>query len=209
MTGLTSKQQRLFEAIERYTATHGCPPSYRELMRELGYVSTASIYRFVKALKEKGYIENTPRSWRNVVAKSSRHVDGQVVEIEVIGRVSRHRPPELFAKTYLITIPNHMVSPEMHVYGLSIQDASFLDEHILPGDLILVEPTDAAESGELVLASTHITIIGHYYDEGNSIRFRSSPYAPSNAVASTVTKVDETQIWGVIIGILRSFIPKQ
>jgi repressor LexA len=209
MTVLTTKQQRLLEAIERYSIEHGHPPSYRELMTELGYVSTASIYRFVKALKEKGYIEKTPRSWRNTIAKSSRQVNGQVIEIEVIGRISRHRPPELFARTYLVTIPNHMVSQEMHVYGLSIQDASFLDEHILPGDLILVEPTDAVENGELVLASTHITIIGHYYEEGNSIRFRSSPYAPSSAVASTITKTDETQVWGVIIGVLRSFIPKQ
>lgn len=209
MTTLTTKQRRILEVIDRFIADRGHPPSYRELMAELGYVSTASIYRFVKALKEKGYLEDTPRSWRNIVTKSMRRGEGQIVEIEVIGRISRHRSPELFTKTTFIAIPNHMVSPDTHVYGLTIQDASFLDEHILPGDLILVEPADSIENGELVLASTQTTIIGHFYDEGASIRFRSSPYAPSNATYSTVTRTEETQVWGVIVGILRSFIPKE
>ncbi len=209
MTTLTQKQRRILELIDRFQAERGHPPSYRELMAELGYVSTASVYRFVKALKEKGYLEQTPRSWRNIVTKTTRRTEGHVVEIEVIGRISRHRPPELFPKTSFLTIPNHMISPDTNVYGLTIQDASFLEEHILPGDLILVEPTDGIENGELVLASTQTTIIGHYYDEGSSIRFRSSPYAPNHATYSRVTRAEETQVWGVIIGILRSFIPKE
>ena len=209
MSTLTTKQHRVFDAIEKYTTTHGHPPSYRELMVELGYQSTGSIYRFVKALKTKGALEETPRSWRNVKPTRSLRHEGNVLEVEVIGQVSRQHPPELFAKTSLVTVPSHLVSQHAPVYGLVIQDASFLDEHLLPGELILVEPADSIEPGELVLASTHHTIIGHYFDEGATLRFRSSPYAPSGALASIAAPTDDTQVWGVIVGCIRSFGPQK
>jgi repressor LexA len=209
MQPLTPKQHRLFEAIEAYTSTHGHPPSYRELMETLGYQSTGSIYRFVKALKEKGALESSPRSWRNVRPTTKRLKDDFIVDVEVIGQISRQRPPELFAKTSTMSVPTHLVGQSTSVYGLLIQDASFLDEHLLPGDLILVEPADTIEPGELVLASTHQSIIGHFYDEESVFRFRSSPYAPSGAIASITTPANDTQVWGVIIGLMRSLSTSQ
>jgi SOS-response transcriptional repressor LexA len=207
MPTLTSKQHRVFEAIEKFTSTHGHPPSYRELMTELGYQSTGSIYRFVKALKTKGALEKTPRSWRNVKPTKTRQHEGTVIEVEVIGQISRQHPPELFTKTSLVSIPTHLVSQHAPVYGLVIQDASFLDEHLLPGDLILVEPADTIEPGELVLASTHHSIIGHFFDEGTTLRFHSSPYAPSGTISSISAPADDTQVWGVIVALIRSFGP--
>ena len=204
MPTLTQKQHRVFDAIEAFTTAHGHPPSYRELMQALGYQSTGSIYRFVKALKEKGALESSPRSWRNVRPAKTRTLNSTVAAVEVIGQVCRQRPPELFATSSTMEVPTHLVSQSSSVYGLLIQDASFLDEHLLPGDLILVEPADTVEPGELVLASTHQSIVGHFYDEGAMFRFRSSPYAPSGAASSLTTPAAETQIWGVIIGVIRS-----
>lgn len=201
---LTQKQHRIFDAIEKLTSMHGHSPSYRELMAELGYQSTGSIYRFVKALKKKGVLENTPRSWRNAIPAKSVRQEGAVVDVEIIGQISRQHPPELFPQASSASVPAHLVSQDASVYGLLIQDASFLDEHLLPGDLVLVEPADTIEPGELVLASTHQSIIGHYFEEGETLRFRASPYAPSSALASVCVPADETQVWGVIVGLIRS-----
>ena len=151
MTSLTSKQHRVLDAIEKHTATHGHPPSYRELMTELGYQSTGSIYRFVKALQSKGALEKTPRSWRNAKPARAARNEGSTLDVEVIGQISRQHPPALFPKTTSVVVPSHLVSQHGPVYGLVIQDASFLDEHLLPGDLILVEPADTIEPGELSL----------------------------------------------------------
>ena len=173
-------------------------------MKELGYQSTGSIYRFIKALKEKGALEGSPRSWRNIHPKKTRRKDDNVVDVEVIGQISRQHPPELFAKTSTISVPTHLICNSTSVYGLLIQDASFLDEHLLPGDLILVEPADTIEPGELVLASTHQSIVGHFFDEGSSFRFRSSPYAPSGAITSIIVPSNDAQVWGIVTGLIRS-----
>jgi SOS-response transcriptional repressor LexA len=209
MATLTPKQHRVFDAIQRFSEEHGHAPSYRELMDELGYQSTGSIYRFVQALKSKGALEQTPRSWRNVQPTQHNQSDDSVVDIEVIGQISRQHPPELFAKTTVIPIPSHLASQNGPIYGLTIQDASFLDEHLLPGDLILVEPGDAIDSGELVLASTHQSIIGHFFEEDDMYRFRSSPYAPSGAISSITVPAADTQVWGIIVGLIRTMLPQK
>lgn len=201
---LTAKQKRLVEAIEASLTQHARAPTYRELMRELGYRSTGSIYRFMKSLKKKGVIKDSPRSWRNVELITRSHEEtGSLISVDVIGRLSRKSSPELLQKTHQVSIPYSLVG-EASVYGLIIQDASFVDEHLLPGDLILVEPTDTISAGELVLASTQKSIIGHFFEEGENIRFRSSPYSSGGVPPSTVVKAMETQIWGIIVGIIRA-----
>ncbi len=202
---LTPKQKRLVDAIEASFQTTGSPPSYRELMKALGYRSTGSIYRFMKSLKKKGVIKDTPRSWRNVELVTESHErQGPLLLVDVIGQVSRKRAPELLQKTHQVAIPPNLVSKDASVYGLIIQDASFVDEHLLPGDLILVEPADTISQGEMVLASTEKSIIGHFFEEGENIRFRSSPYSVGGVPPSTVVKAEETQVWGIIVGIIRS-----
>jgi repressor LexA len=202
---LTSKQKRLVEAIEASLLQHGTAPTYRELMKQLGYRSTGSIYRFMKSLKMKGVIKDSPRSWRNAeLVTRSQEETGSVISVDVIGQVSRKSSPELLQKTHQISIPCSLVGKDVSVYGLIVQDASFVDEHLLPGDLILVEPTETISPGELVLASTNKSIIGHFFEEGETIRFRSSPYSSGGVPPSIVVKAAETQVWGIIVGIIRA-----
>ena len=202
---LTPKQKRLVEAIESHSTKHGSAPTYRELMEQLGYRSTGSIYRFVQSLKKRGIIIDAPRSWRSAQLAVSAHENvGTVVSVDVIGQVSRKKPPELLPKTHQVDVPSGLVGKEVAVYGLVIQDASFVDEHLLPGDLILVEPADVISSGELVLASTQKSIIGHFFEEGENIRFRSNPYASEGTPSSLVVKADEVQVWGIVVGVIRA-----
>jgi repressor LexA len=201
---ISPKQQRIIQAIEAYSATHGHPPSYRELMEELGYRSTGSIYRFVKALKEEGVLQKGHRSWRNLQPTPVSATSPNDFQVEVIGRICRGSPPELLPKTYMVTIPSHLAEQGSHLYGLVIQDASFVQDHFLPNDLVLVEPIDAFTNGELVLASTHETIIGHYFDEDPMVRFRSTPYASGGSIESITLPRDEVQLWGVIVALIRS-----
>lgn len=199
---LTPKQRRVLEAIEHFTAARGYAPSYRELMEELGYRSTGSIYRFVQALHNHKFLQQKGRSWRNAIPATHEQSG---VSIEVIGRICKSKPPELFEKTQKVSVPEHLVRQATAVYGLLVQDSSFLDEHLLPEDLLLVEPTEEIGQGELVLASHQKTIIGHYFDEGDNIRLRSSPYAPGGAMTSLVLPSEEVQLYGVIIGLVRGF----
>jgi len=204
---LSHKQRRILELIEHSIASRGYPPTYRELMQELGYESTGSIYRFIRTLQAKGFLQKSSRSWRNIQPTKTQEALLSTAEVEIIGKIYRHKPPELFQQTILASVPSHFIQQGGSLYGLLIQDTGFLSEHILPHDLLLVEPTDKPTKGELVLASTDQTIIGHFFEEEGVIYFRTSPYTQKGVQTSATTSWDEVQIWGVIVGMIRTFEP--
>ena len=208
MDTLTPQELRVLQTIERLKDKDGKNPSYREVMHELNYRSTASIYRFVKSLVKKGRLASIPRSWR-ILTTDSRESETGAFEIEIIGSITRSRPPQLFERPEHIGIPKSFHIPGAPIYGLYIQDASFIDEQMIPSDLILVYANPSAEEGSLVLASSDVSIIGRYHEERDNLRFYVSPYASSDDSKSISTDAASTQIWGIIIGVIRSYGPKK
>lgn len=208
----TPKQKALLTAIETHTKQHGRPPSYKELQQTLGYTSTASIWRFVQALKKKGLLENESSHWYSLHPLSqSEQQDGSssFLDIELIGHIVREKPPVLFAKTIPFQLPAALVNHKAGCYGLIIEDTSYRDVHLLPHDLLIVEPRDGASEtinpGELVIASHSETIIGHLFDEGEIVQFRSSPYS-TKTIHDNFIRIEASSIhiWGVIIASIRS-----
>jgi SOS-response transcriptional repressor LexA len=76
---------------------------------------------------------------------------------------------------------------------------------MIPNDLILVHANPNAKEGSLVLASNDVSIIGRYHEEGSNMRFYVSPYASADDTKSISTDASSTQIWGIIIGLIRNY----
>lgn len=56
---LSQRQRDTLAFIERFIATHGYPPSLREMAEALGIRSTNGVADHVRALEKKGYLERT------------------------------------------------------------------------------------------------------------------------------------------------------
>ena len=207
---LTPKQQILLDAIRAYTGQHGRPPSYKELQQQLGYGSTASIWRFVQALKKKGLLVEGTREWHSLSPTDEAATKPDIstphtLDVELIGQVVREKPPSLFAKSTTFTLPSPLVHYKAGCYGLIVEDTSYKDLHLLPYDLLIVEPRVDISPGELVIASNTETIIGHLFDEGELLQFRSSPYSTKTFHDNLLrVEADTIHIWGVIIATIRS-----
>ena len=90
MRDLTPKQQEVLSVIRRYISSHGYPPTYKEIAKEMGIKSCNGAYEHVKSLSDKGAVR--------LVKGASRGM--QIVE-EGMGRewVScRDRLPEVFRR---------------------------------------------------------------------------------------------------------------
>lgn len=57
MENLTDKQKECLIIINLLTKAKGYSPTVREIGREMGLRSSATIYHHMKELKKKGYIE--------------------------------------------------------------------------------------------------------------------------------------------------------
>lgn len=62
----TKKQRELLTYIEAFIAEHGYSPSYREIMKGLGYTSVATVALHVNSLIKRGHIKKRDRSARSL-----------------------------------------------------------------------------------------------------------------------------------------------
>jgi repressor LexA len=63
---LTDRQRALLDALRRLHDQKGYPPSVRELGWAVGLSSTASVYRHVRILAERGLVEHRAGTHRTL-----------------------------------------------------------------------------------------------------------------------------------------------
>ena len=83
MYGLTQNQLQAYDIICRKYEKNKVPPSYQELMEEMGLRSKSGIHRIIQALKNRGYIEDIPncaRSMRPTMKSSHVRSEGDVMK---------------------------------------------------------------------------------------------------------------------------------
>lgn len=61
-----ARQEDILEFITKYTATHGYPPSIRDIMHGCYYNSTSSVAHQLDKLKAMGKVEFDPHIARSV-----------------------------------------------------------------------------------------------------------------------------------------------
>jgi len=66
MKGLTQGQSKTLGFIAAYIAKNGIAPSYQEMAAGLNLKSKARIYDHVTSLKERGYIDYSPKRARSI-----------------------------------------------------------------------------------------------------------------------------------------------
>ena len=80
----TKKQRELLSFIDSFIAGHGYGPSYREIMRGLGYRSVATVANHIDNLIAKGHLKKRDNSARSleVVGSSREFISGKVKPAE-------------------------------------------------------------------------------------------------------------------------------
>lgn len=66
MKQLTEKQKEVLEIIKKYIKENGYAPSVRELCDIQGLKSSASMWRHLQFLKQKGYIDYKEKQHRGI-----------------------------------------------------------------------------------------------------------------------------------------------
>jgi repressor LexA len=150
---LTSKQQRVLNAIREFQRLHNKMPSYADLADALGYASINSIQQFIKVLAKKKYLSAERGEGINALEDAGAS-DIDLVNIPLVGRVSCGSP--ILAQENIegyIPIDKSLVKghPDQFFFlraaGDSMNGAGIDDQ-----DLLLVEKKSVANPGEKVLA---------------------------------------------------------
>jgi len=189
---------------------HGYSPSFEEIGEGLGLSSLATVHKHVSNLEEKGLLKRDYNRSRSIDLVKPRGRMRQVLgasaanaglTLPLMGRIAAGRPVEALENPESISLADFTRSKD--VYVLQVTGESMQDEHIVNGDYVLVEKTNIARDGEIVVAlvSGSDATLKRIYTEGNKIRLQ-----PSNtAMQPIIVPAADVQIQGRVIGVLRKY----
>lgn len=175
---LTKKQKELLLLIHDRMQSGDIAPSFDEMREALGLKSKSGIHRLITGLVERGYLERLPHRARALEvkrlpegylpAKNDNSAAGTVAReraslqtvvaagamnsIPLYGRIAAGTPIEAIRdETGSVDVPNHCMGRGEH-YALEVDGDSMVDAGIHDGDTVIIQKTDRANDGDIVVA---------------------------------------------------------
>lgn len=191
------KLTKVMDYIRKFTEENGYTPSVREIGKECGIKSTATVHSYIEKLQTKGYLSKTDNKKRAVtISKSSG------VNIPLIGTVTAGQP--IFAyENYedYYTFPAGEFKGE-DLFMLRVQGSSMIDAGICDGDKIVVRKQEVAQNGEIVVAliDDGATVKRFYAKNGQIVL-----HPENEALSDMIFEPEEVKILGKVVGLMRNY----
>ena len=210
MNALTKRQSQILSLVQSLTQTNGYPPTYRELMHLLGLSSPATLHKHIQNLIKSGHLKKSARGWRELkAAKTHKTHTPSSKEIAIIGAISKGQKIELFAKASYFEVPSALSTGSKSLYGFIINDASWASQHMLKGDLIVVEADKDPHSGEMILARSakNGAQIGRYLVTYSNQKLEThiQEIDGQDSETSLSFETSDLHTQGVIVGLFRKY----
>ncbi|MBI2943813.1 MAG: repressor LexA [Candidatus Wallbacteria bacterium] len=193
---LSEKQLKVLERLRQFARERGYMPSLRELAQELG-ITYATVRQHLDALKRKGFLASDGQAHGLSLLREKLGSEAGV-EVPVIGTIAAGRPIEaLEAVERPIVVSAQMARGE--AYALRVRGDSMVDDHILDGDYVIVEPASTVDDGAIAVALLEdgTATLKRVYREKGRIRLQ-----PANPAMSPLY-VKKLRIQGRVRGVLR------
>lgn len=188
---------KVMDYIRKFSEENGYTPSVREIGKECGIKSTATVHSYIEKLQSKGYLNKTDNKKRAVTIGK-----GSGVTVPLIGTVTAGQP--IFAyENYedYYTFPTGEFRGD-ELFMLRVQGTSMIDAGIMDGDKIIVRRQQTAENGEIVVALVEdsATVKRFYKKDGHVVL-----HPENEALSDMVFAPEEVSILGKVVGLMRSY----
>lgn len=174
----------------------GFAPSVREVMNAMGFRSTSTAHHYINALMEKGLIEKGTNMNRALKLPGKTPVS-----VPVIGTVTAGLPITAFEEIsgYVGFEANGCDADDL--FALKIKGESMINAGILDGDIVIIEKTDYADNGDIVVAfiDGEEATVKRFYKENGHYRLQ-----PENDSMEPII-LNECEILGKVVGLKRYY----
>jgi repressor LexA len=208
---LTKRQQEIFDFIKKYSGSHGYPPTVRDIGKAVGLASSSTVHAHLANLEKAGLLRRDPSKPRAIelldrAIEGVRDTAGSAVRslaggggLPVVGQVAAGAP--ILAEE---NIEDHIEVPpqaggESGQFVLRVKGESMIDAGILDGDFVVVQKTETATDGEIIVALVgEEATVKTFYREADHIRLQ-----PENPAFEPI-RTRDVEILGRMVGLLRS-----
>lgn len=221
---LSARQKEIYDYICTFSASHGFPPSVREIGNAVGLASPSTVHSHLKYLEDHGYIRRDSKKPRAIGVVSQAHdtkqeqsdtttaattdeklasvtldISKQLISLPVVGRVAAGQPilAEQNVEEHL-SLPISIVG-DYSSFILRVRGDSMINAGIFDGDYIVVKEQQEAHNGEIVVALIDDSAtVKTFYREKHRIRLQ-----PENDTMEPIY-VKDPLILGRVTALIRS-----
>jgi repressor LexA len=206
---LTKRQKEVLDFIADFIDDHGYSPSYEELAHGLHLASLATVHKHIQALESRNYLRrlfNQSRSLEVSTKYTQERRKGRApvrsADIPLAGRIAAGSPVEAIEGQDTLHFADFAGKGD--TFALQVSGDSMIDDHIMSGDFVLVERTQQAHDGEIVVAlvdGSDATLKRLYREPNGRIRLQ-----PANAsMQPIILDAASVQIQGRVLAVLRKY----
>ena len=199
---LSAKQQSILRFIRDFIREKDYPPSIRDIQDACQISSTSVVDYNLKALERLGYIRRDREVSRAIEVVGRR----RMTSIPVVGQIAAGQPiPVPSAETWSpdafeedVDVPDEITRGKDNVFALRVKGTSMIDALVNDGDLVVMEPTSAAENGDMVavwLKDRQETTLKKIYFEGERVRLQ-----PANVTMEPIyARPEDVEVQGKVL----------
>ena len=199
---LTGRQQEIWDFLVDYVDQHGYPPTVREIGDAVGLASPSTVHAHLANLERAGLLKRDPTKPRAVelVGRERRDPAAALQKLPLLGQIAAGGP--LLAEQ---NVEEHLAVPESlrGDFLLRVKGDSMINAGILDGDVVVVQRTQDARNGEIVVAlagddeSADEATVKRFFRESGRVRLQPENDALEPIYAAHV------QILGRVTGVFR------
>jgi repressor LexA len=154
---LTAKQELFLAYLQKQVERTGVAPSLRKAAADLK-ISHTSVAQFVHILEKKGFLKRDGHYSRDIYLLDKRGFEAapqRCREVPIIGRISAGLP--LYAQHEwdgTVVVDRDMFRGR-NLFALRVKGNSMRNAGMLSDDIVICEPRQYAQDGEIVVALIH------------------------------------------------------
>ncbi len=205
MEKITAKQAETLTFVKKYIASHGFPPSVREICAGMNLSSPATAHAHLAQLEKKGIIRKESNKFRTIellVENEFEEKNEEIVKVPLLGKVACGNPIEAIEQpNEFFDLPSSLIPRKETIFTLKCSGESMINVGIYDGDYVIVQKQKVARNGDIVVALTedNEVTLKTFYKEKDHIRLQ-----PENDTMSPII-LNNCTILGKAIGLYRKF----
>lgn len=208
---LYRKERELLNYIIQFQEQNGYSPTLREMADAMNRRSVSTMHALIRTMVDKGYIQKVDGNNRTlkVLKKDSLsnlgavpHAMGPSVALPLMGYIQAGMPLEPYTDPEAtFSVASTMLSGKKTSYVLEVKGSSMIEDGILDGDYVVIEKSEIARNGDIVVAlvDNSLATLKRFYKESGKVVLK-----PANAAMDPIYPKD-VKIQGIVVGLVRKF----
>jgi repressor LexA len=198
------KQRQILGFIKQYIELNGSAPTLKQIAGAIGVSSLATVHEHLQSLEAKGLIKRKQGKVRSIelVDGDTSLVKAENFSAPILGFIAAGSPIEAYTDpNATMNIPASFVTGNKRTYVLQVRGESMIEDGIMDGDNVIVEQTEHARDGDVVVAllDNGMATLKRFYKEATRIRLQ-----PANSAMQPIF-VKNVRIQGKVVGLVRKY----